>query len=146
MNKMIIKIILSSLFIFMVQLAYADKPLVGVFSYDTSSPRSFTIIKFLETHFENIIYTTGVFDSLKTQQLKGELKKFACVDEKCLLREFFSEYNYFSNFESVSSVVRSYFDIGSRGRWFESNSLLLAVIAQWKSAKRSPCVCSLADS
>lgn len=59
---------------------------MGVAFIKSDTPRALRFASALEEHLINIGSTAGVFDSIPAGRLKGELSKFGCLDEICLLR------------------------------------------------------------
>ncbi len=81
-----LKIILTALILLTTVNLHAGKPLLGVGSISSNSPRTTVLSGMLEGHLLNIFNTSGVFDIVNSSLLKSELRKFNCIEEKCILR------------------------------------------------------------
>ncbi len=65
---------------------YASKPMVALTGVYSDSHRAKPYSAVIEGHLNNIVKGTQVFDIINPKLLKDELKKYNCLDEKCLLR------------------------------------------------------------
>jgi hypothetical protein len=66
--------------------AYAIKPLAGIAGIYSNSPRSVAISRMLSGHISKILESTGRFSMVNSQLLSRELRKFNCLEEKCIIR------------------------------------------------------------
>ncbi len=62
------------------------KPLVGIIKLRTDSPRVLTIASMYEKHLSNILKMSRGFAIVETALLNAELRKFKCIESKCVLR------------------------------------------------------------
>jgi hypothetical protein len=66
--------------------ARADElPLAGIAMITSNSPRTLAITTLMEDNLARIIESTGLFRPVNPALLGDELKKYGCVDERCLL-------------------------------------------------------------
>ncbi len=61
------------------------KPLAGIVFFDHNSSRGEIFASLIEKHSINILNNTGFFSTINEGIINRELKKFICLDEKCIL-------------------------------------------------------------
>ncbi len=82
--------------------AAADKPLVAIAIIKNDSPRTVVLTAILEENLYRIVESTGLFSAVKPAQFRDELKKFGCIEERCLLG--------FTRDAGISVLLRADFD------------------------------------
>ncbi len=65
---------------------HAARPLIGDTGLSGTGPRAAAVASLTETHLDNIIGTTGVFEQVTTRVLKEQLSRFDCREDTCVLR------------------------------------------------------------
>ncbi len=63
----------------------AEKPLIGIATVRSNSPRSMALTVLLEQNLVRIVERSGLFLTVNPGLLREEIKKFGCTDEQCLL-------------------------------------------------------------
>lgn len=64
---------------------YAAKPVIGIASITSFSPREERFALYVQEHLDTIIHATGIFDRANSALLRDQLARFSCDDERCLL-------------------------------------------------------------
>lgn len=73
------------IFIIFTAAPLAAKPLAGIVFIDNNTTRSEIFASLAEKHTINILNNTGIFSTINEGIINRELKKFLCLDEKCIL-------------------------------------------------------------
>lgn len=63
----------------------ADKPLLGIATVMSNSPRALALTELLDENLGRLVERTGIFQMVNPALLREEIKKFGCTDEQCLL-------------------------------------------------------------
>jgi len=77
--------IIFSLIIVYSWIPLAAKPLAGIAFTEYNSARGEVFASITEKHLINILNGTGIFSTINEGIINRELKKFICIDEKCIL-------------------------------------------------------------
>lgn len=86
MKKILRIISITLLLLLPVSSAYAAKPLMGIAGIYGDTPRVRNLARMFETHINNIMRTSGIFDQVNPKLLKQELATFNCLEDSCVLR------------------------------------------------------------
>ncbi len=94
---------------------YGEKPLLGIGSITSNSPRTTVLAGMLEKHLINITGTSGIFELVNTSLLRSELRRFKCIEEKCILRfagdsgiSVIIDGSFYDSGDSLKLTLRSY--------------------------------------
>lgn len=82
--------------------AAADKPLAAIAIIKNDSPRTVVLTAILEENLYRIVESTGLFTPVMPAQFREELKKFGCIEERCILG--------FSRNAGISVLIRADLD------------------------------------
>lgn len=66
--------------------AFAARPLAGVASIASTTPRAGAASMMLEAHLNNVLASTGVFEQINPRVLADQLTRFDCLEDSCVLR------------------------------------------------------------
>ena len=80
----------------------ADKPLAAIAIIKNDSPRTVVLTALLEENLYRIVESTGLFTAVKPAEFREQLKKFGCIEERCLLS--------FTRNAGISVLLRADFD------------------------------------
>ena len=77
--------ILSFILLILLAVPVTAKPLAGIVFFDYNSSRGEIFASLIEKHSINILNNSGIFSTINEGIINRELKKFTCIDEKCIL-------------------------------------------------------------
>lgn len=77
--------ILSLIILILLSAPLTAKPLAGIVFFDHNTSRGEIFASLIEKHSINILNNTGIFSTINEGIINRELKKFTCIDEKCIL-------------------------------------------------------------